>query len=570
MKARIGICCLLVLCLGISAQAAEIPGGIVFLSKGRVLYYNLETGQETDLLPEYKGSTLKGPVAISQDGVMLVLSHKNGVWTTLLPAGKPQPVTFPKLVVTKKGKIINGRPVKIIPQGRNVRNLRISPQGDHIAYESTREDKALIEVSGNSNAHQKRVSFRYPPYFRDKRKRKNYLAYVQELDSYDGFTAICMKSHYGNIFHFGNVAFYPGKFPYLDVKSNGHEVLRKYRSTGQCDEYAGGREQDLSVIEAQRRFGIKRNARFLVWQRNTQMLAVIYQTANGWGPIEIRNMAPANASPRSFPTSQKVAQAYGWKPVRWEIPVSIDNCESLAWKPDGSLTYLMNENLFSLDGDLIKRGIKNSSLKVIRQGRRQAHPSIKVVAVRNVFQIKPTLIAQEINGTNLHWVSNDTFIFRGQDGALYLRREGRLKKLFPFIPEDFSYCSDSPFAIRAGTDRVREMGIGGKSFHIGTIKTGWVNNDKSVIIYIGKLEYDYPNETDIEDIRDPSQYDYKPLNIKQPRDPNIGIFPGVEVSFNQILLLKSGKKYAAIKPIKIEGRKWLTFEWKYWPVSPKE
>lgn len=118
------------------------------------------------------------------------------------------------------------------------------------------------------------------------------------------------------------------------------------------------------------------------------LVAFIYhqQSINKWGPIIIYR-----------------ADDFG--NLR-EIPVSLDNCKGLAWKPDDTLTYATGETVCSVDGRVLANGV---------------------------------------NLTKYFWVSDDTFIFRSPDGNLYSWESGRTEKLLDSIPEEFTYCIRNPW-----------------------------------------------------------------------------------------------------------------------------
>ncbi len=392
---------------------------------------------------------------------------------------------------------------------------------------------------------------------------------------------------------YGNSAFYPPSFPFRGTT----EIYKKVGIDMRAARIVEGpliasiglprirsSLEAASLEEAHRKFSIKRDARFLTWQKanswqlDYRLVALIYQTENGWGPIEIRDAEPYSCLSRSGTVEIPESES-GSKPGIWEIPVSLNDCRSLAWKPDGSLTYLSNGKVFSISGNRILEGIKESGVKHI--GSYNGKFADFRIPMRNVFEIEPELVAYGIDGDRLHWVTNDTFLFRDEEGRLKnicSWHQERIERLCQ-APEEFSYCDQPPLGfsgtipnIASSKDRV-EVGL---TFFVGSIETRWDNHQRtSVSIRIGTrpnqevLSFAFPTETNLEDIRNPAKYDYFVRNE-----------PYVIVPLSQIILLRLGERYAAIKPLTLEPRKgqenesapyckWMTCEWKYWSQSVK-
>ncbi len=168
-----------------------------------------------------------------------------------------------------------------------------------------------------------------------------------------------------------------------------------------------------------------------------------------------------------------------------DISVRKRDCGGLAWKPDRTLTYLRDGKIYSINGDVF-RGIP------------------------------------KINGDNLHWITDNSFLFRGYDGALYGWENNRSKKLLNSVPEKFSYCSRSLFTseVIQGRDKVPRA----TEFYIGSIKTEWLisgfdsykkelHNWEIRIVTKGikrqsKIAFAHSDITDLENIRNPLSYQY--------------------------------------------------------------
>ena len=133
------------------------------------------------------------------------------------------------------------------------------------------------------------------------------------------------------------------------------------------------------------------------------------------------------------------------KPREWEILLSLPSCEGLFWKPDGSLTIESEGNLYSIDASQIEKGINNSSVKKLNLRGFGLGNSVGFRPVNNVFLAQPKLVAQGINSTCIHWVTDDAFLFLDKDAAVYLwSHDKKEKALNSLILSQFYYCSKSP------------------------------------------------------------------------------------------------------------------------------
>jgi len=89
-----------------------------------------------------------------------------------------------------------------------------------------------------------------------------------------------------------------------------------------------------------------------------------------------------------------------WESARRKTQIQGEACRGLVVKPDGTLTYLSGTSVYSESGEVI---------------------------------------AGDIDGMCVQWVDDDTFIFRGKDGALYSWENGERKRLLDYVPEQFCY-----------------------------------------------------------------------------------------------------------------------------------
>lgn len=332
---------------------------------------------------------------------------------------------------------------------------------------------------------------------------------------------------------------------------------------------------------------------YATWSKDELKYAFIWKTKEGWGPIQV-SMDPTLGfvdprRPTIFITNVSK-------------PVSLKECEGLAFKLDGSITFLSGGTLFSETG---------------------------------------AVIAKALNGTNPVWTSDDTLLYRGKDNGLYSwSLKSGATKLRASIPESFTWCKFSPFDTEKIITKVLSPGegpISGKTrcdggisedgipmsdiskakakIIAGGIETRWFSTRSSstVVIYVGnyanrgQLEFAFAAGSSAESIQDPTKYSFQKLFpemqfiLKDKSTPGgiqsdrIGVYVG------QILILKLGTSYAAIRPTLLEpmwksyeeipemlngtfvrnefsgcknirpipAYEYLTYEWKYWPAVPQ-
>jgi len=173
-----------------------------------------------------------------------------------------------------------------------------------------------------------------------------------------------------------------------------------------------------------RKFLEKRNAYHGVWSKDSKMFAVINQTLKGWGPIEIYGE-----------TKNRILIIY-------EIPVSIKSCQGLAWKPDGSLSCFYEGKVYSFSGKEISANIENSRRQIDSLSQKAKMTMESPVIF--IFNINPTVIAENISGSRFCWISDEAFIFRDKEKGLSVWKEGQVEKILYKVPERFVYCKAEP------------------------------------------------------------------------------------------------------------------------------
>lgn len=597
---KILVCVVFALYVLLASKSAgyDVPGGVV-ASNGKVAFYcDLKTKKVEPLTADLKDAVVKPPFAVSEDGKTIVWLQDSKLHTRRLPSGQER--------ILKSDLIISGDVwhrkvttkihdfVLTAEEQGSIKNMLLSPSGQGLCYE-TQKTKGLprswqLVAPGSplDRAWLVRSSFLSPDVLR------RYMTWPMYMecppDSFDGVEILDLEPNLiiRRYWTCGNGVKYPGALPCrkpgvtvpdaLNASTLGYMTVPNV-----CPQFT------ITAQEATKWFSQKRNAYLPDWSKDSQMLAVIYQTAYGWGPIEIQDVNKARDKT---------------KPGVYEIAIQLESCDCLAWKPDGSLTYLVKGEVYLLDSQQIRQGIANSGIADNPDAGRPSltssakHIQIRVV-VNNVFNVTPEKVAYNIPAKRICWVSNSAFIFRGEDNGLHLWNNGQIEQLLPNVPEDFSYCKTSPIEETAGLkiasasfspapgayvpeatsgkDRAPEATIDGvkgvASFQVGAIKMQWRSlSSNGINMNIFRQEFALLEESYLESIKDPSVYEYKKNASRQHF---------VAVGLNKIIIFRAGSAYAAIKPTGLAVSKeirtgrteiyydWMDYEWKFWPkVSP--
>ena len=673
-----------ILVISHSSSAVTTTDGIVYSNGKDAIFKSFQDGTETNLTSHISGIQVGKVFAVNEDCTVLFWYQDSKLWRLALSFGKPCSLKYNQQTRENANGVVTATQKVAIAVPRDINKLVVSPDGLYLSYEHEVQgvghkqvppgkvlqqlDAEWLTSADRANAamYKMRAPFRKHPMFIEEPQSFNAVT-LMSCSLATGFDDIWEKHHF-----LGNSAFAIPVAPYRIPRNTADFSMgeRDYRlgewgdengfrwpaivvGTGMYTGWLYGPIPDINgtkyhIIHPTFEDGIKRYSKIRSacypcfakeqsWNSGKRMSGVIYGTPaeNGyrnaanntetWGPIEIRDPE----------TNDQAKKWTDHKPGVYEFPVQLTNCTGLAWKPDGSLTYLVNGKVFLIPGSEIRKTIENSGLRKDSStananfAARSEHNKLAglsgmkvpkenpaTVPVGNIITATPVVVAEDINGDRLHWVSNEVLRFRGTDGCIYEYSQGKAEKISGPAPSIFSYSrapkeikpqiasssrpegQTQPFA--QGTSRAFEAiqgqfsnhGSGVVYFHVGDIENGiethWVSfSSKSVLIYLEKgkqfkekpLLYAVPKEDDLDQISDPQKYDY-----------TTKIHEIVEI--NKIIILKSGDKYAAIKPRNLtykyplgkdrpdwlkSWKKWeekngepaplfetMTYDWKYW------
>lgn len=382
---------------------------------------------------------IDGAFVVSENGKTLMWIQDAPKHSNIITKDLPTRASK-RIVTTEQKPVLGGKPGQIINMPvlapLMVDYLAISPDGEKVVYRYTRHGLA------------------WGPYMVVGRTY-----YTTRDDSCQAIDILDVNIPNEVVFGpnidaaFGNVAFYTPTKPPFDLKppvSSGFSVTRLSKNQYERPPLFY-RDISVALPDIIERCTQKRNVCFPVfpklgsWKPGEKFFAAIYQTASGYGPIVVFDCEEKKGSPGFY-----------------EIPVSLKNCEGLAFRKNGSLTFLSGGTLFEISGESIKDAMQRSAVVINDDdvGRanlmiiKTAAPLGKVftygqrkVAVGNSLPINPAPIAQEVDGLGLCWVSDGSFITQRQDKGVYLWRLGGNKpEKKADLPEmGFSYYAVSPF-----------------------------------------------------------------------------------------------------------------------------
>ncbi len=221
-----------------------------------------------------------------------------------------------------------------------------------------------------------------------------------------------------------------------------------------------------------------------------------------------------------------------------QVELGHSTIDELAWRPDGTLTYLRRDVIYAADGTRLFEG--------------RAH------------------------GVGLQWLDEQSFVFRGWDGALYGWAGGMGGQLLEGVPKQFAYCRESPIA-PAGTQTIAM----GQALAVGPFETEWCGAaakggaaDEVLLLTAPpaheEWQYALPGAGSIGQIADPSLHAFAKASAAPEGARDERGRPCVAVPVGGVVLLRRRGMYAALRPLKVQsvgagaqGR--LSFEWRLWP-----
>lgn len=572
--------------------ASESDYGIAASNSKDVLFVDLKTKEVTNLTADLKGILVDGPFAVSENGKILVWTQNQKLWMKRLPSGKPQ-----TLKIENFGKIAAGKEKEEITVLPDLKNLRASLQGDKISFEFSKPGQSFVLVPPGSKIDQTWM-LRWGSNKSDPTPYKNYPLFDIKTEACNGVRVLSVSSSYSaaKVAEFGNTAEFPPVCPYRFVPSailpQVTPLVAFYTS---MHDYGQGLV--LLPKDAIARYSIRRDAHFCVISKNPdpkkQLMAVIYQTANGWGPIEIREQRQVSALGSLKGDNRNL------KPGIYELSILLRDCQCMDWNPeDGSLWILSQNTLLSIDGAKIAQGIENSGIA------ENPNKSNRIpIPVRNVLAIEPTVIAQNIETGKFCCVSKNAFVFRAKDSSgkspLCLWDKGTVRTLIANVPREFFLCkspiqefsnekAQKPYEVASSDDKAGQQNfLSGKSrvpsvnsqknssvfFEVGSIRTCWIQQgDRDVLIRVSgfvdqdDLAFAVLSNATLEDIKDPSKYKFekRPAPNEKINKTEVGTRSlHARVEIGDLILLVSGNTCAAIKP------KALIPKYKSWEELPK-
>lgn len=292
-------------------------------------------------------------------------------------------------------------------------------------------------------------------------------------------------------------------------------------------------ENSLCTVFGNQSWSSYKSPCFPALSRNGERLAIIDQIDGRFGPI----YAHGGVNPKE-----------DYKSKSWEeVQISLKSCNGLAWRTDGTLTYLSEGKVRSVAGAVFAEGIM---------------------------------------GTNLCWVSANILLFRDPNGYLCKWENGKVTRTAIRTPTGFSYCWRTPFSDpdEDKTDPGREKPSSGitefnwradGNISIGNIHVPWfpAKEGDSVLIVLRKLDGQKlltlakTTETELDAVKDPSSYDYSESERLIANMPSTVKTVKIKILKNQVFIVKSGNRYAVIKVVSSTTDLHSTFAWKYIPAN---
>lgn len=419
MKRMMVFVTMMLLMFAHSAQAAEgpngYPGGVVYAKDGKAIYHDFKTGQTADL-QVISGSPIR-IAAISENGKVLVWTSGDRFYTRLMPTGETS--VFPyydnfnqyvkdakraidthlALVPWQQKAIENQLDQSEVDMDRSIqvsseraRNLSISNEHSNafLSFESEEKTSKWVFVPG-----QTKILRNVTEHAVDKITVKPRLVVPTYRYVNTSFYTVNVLPSAPTDKKNGLTLFY-SCYTFAIMAKPVCDTFRAIMPGGDVERFEGSKKKPSGREES-------RNAVFPVWAKAEAKMAVIYHDSKGWGPIEVYQCGP-DIGISDHPNYANRVITTGYKKIQ-DMPFRLRECDGLAWRHDGTLTCLFNNNIYVVNGSAIAHGIV---------------------------------------ATKFCWVSNDALVFRHPTGALYGWKSGKTEKLLDSVPEEFSYCAVNP------------------------------------------------------------------------------------------------------------------------------
>lgn len=589
------------------------PGGIVFSDGTRAIYYDLKTGQETDLTSDMKGAIVQSPIfAASLNGEWLTWGQNGKIWMRQLPKGDPFAIKYRNDDGKWQGNAQQRKTDANLSPGEEyfvwqngyVNKMLLSPDGNRLSFEAECKKtgwvlkdpgnpQALLAATGGAipalngpNTGADHVDFLF--------KFGHLLPHYSFIDdTYSGIFLLStvMNENFtrGNqgragdlgIYNpaFGNVVYRPNSLIY---KTSPEDMQRYTGHPGAVPIMHNDKYPDKTPGVALS-WSVKKSAHCLAfpgmdaWNNGKRLAYFIYEVDGKYGPIQIRrvknNINTHIAQSGTFDLS--LLSKFG---ASWEIPVYLPSCEALAVKPDGSLAVWSKDTIYLVDYLQLEAGMSDkNACKVTKNNTTTEH---------TLFSVKAETLVTGLLGTCMHWISNDAFLFLDKDNCACIWERGAVKKLRYQPTGWFSYCAISPLETATALGHgIRKPGTtvlgpwikdptmaGAKEVPLERV--GYLaitctvgSNALSIGIediypYQKTLERSIVQGADFKELGDLSECQwYKPS--QKEGYPNPYIRPG-----QMLLLREPGKdKVTLIKPITLENGQ-MSYEWESRIVNP--
>jgi len=130
-----------------SAPPLEIPGGVVYCEDGKVVYQKFQSEKKINLLPKAEES-IYPPVAVSEDGRLLIWIKEDKFWKKKMPEGKPRPVYTEEDINYYQERTYLFGSFKALTNLRalNIENLSVSSKKHYLAFETQSAGSFWIAV----------------------------------------------------------------------------------------------------------------------------------------------------------------------------------------------------------------------------------------------------------------------------------------------------------------------------------------------------------------------------------------------------------------------------------------